>query len=134
MTQFCRTKHIKQIDKTEETSYHAFTAINVCKEEKRPTTDIKLCSTKINILVDTGASVNLIDGTTYNTLEKIPQLKKSNTKIFTYGGEKPMKIIGKFETMVESKKVFNIETFYVVQGNSGNLLSYQSAKNLFKKS
>ena len=40
-----------------------------------------------------------------------------------------MKIIGKFETMVESKKVFNIETFYVVQGNSGNLLSYQSASN-----
>ena len=137
LTQFCRTKHIKQIDKTEETSseceddnQYAFTAINVCKEEKRPTTDIKLCSTKINILVDTGASVNLIDSTTYNTLEKIPQLKKSNTKIFTYGGEKPMKIIGKFEAMVESKKVFNIETFYVVQGNSGNLLSYQSAKNL----
>ena len=87
LTQFCRTKHIKQIDKTEETSsecednnQYAFTAINVCKEEKRPTTDIKLCSTKINILVDTGASVNLIDSTTYNTLEKIPQLKKSNTK------------------------------------------------------
>ena len=56
--------------------------------------------------------------------------KKSNTKIFTYGGEKPMKIIGKFEAMVGSKKVFNIETFYVVQGNSSNLLSYQSAKNL----
>ena len=80
LTQFCRTKHIKQIDKTEETSseceddnQYAFTATNVCKEEKRPTTDIKLCSTKINILVDTGASVNLIDGTTYNTLEKIPQ-------------------------------------------------------------
>ena len=41
-----------------------------------------------------------------------------------------MKIIGKFEAMVESKIVFNIETFYVVQGNSGNLLSYQSAENL----
>ena len=85
MTQFCRTKHIKQIDKTEETSseceddnQYAFAAINVCKEEKPPTTDIKLCSTKINILVDTGASVNLIDGTT--TLEKIPQLKKATQK------------------------------------------------------
>ena len=41
LTQFCRTKHIKQIDKTEETSSeceddyrYAFTAIHVCKEEK----------------------------------------------------------------------------------------------------
>ena len=46
LTQFYRTKPIKQIDKTEETSseceddnQYAFTAINVCKEEKRPTTD-----------------------------------------------------------------------------------------------
>ena len=49
----CRTKHIKQIDKTEEIlseceddNQYAFTAINVRKEENRPTTDINLCSTK----------------------------------------------------------------------------------------
>ena len=100
------------------------------KDEKRPTTDIKLCSTKINILVDTGASVNLIDGTTYNTLEKIPQLKKSNPNMFTYGVEKTMKIIETFQAMLKFlKKVFNIETFYEVQKNSGNyLLSYKVQK------
>ena len=55
-----------------------FTAINVCKEE-RPTTDIKLCSTKINILVDTGASVNLIESTTYNSeLNGVQMFSKLN--------------------------------------------------------
>jgi hypothetical protein len=39
-------------------------------------------------------------------------------------------IIGKFDTVVESKKRITVASIHVVKGNSGSLLSYQTASEL----
>ena len=41
-----------------------------------------------------------------------------------------MKILGQFDTLVESVDAFEVIEFHVVEGNCGSLLSYQNAKSL----
>ena len=126
-----KCKHVKQINITNETTElddYVFTIESI--DHKRPTTNIKLCDTKICILVDTGASVNLLDEHTYCDLKSKPKLVISSSKIYSYGGTKPMKILGQFDTLVESVHAFEVIKFHIVEGNCGSLLSYQSAKSL----
>ena len=130
-TKCCKSKHGKQINipnETTELDDYVFTTKSI--DHKRPTTNIKLCDTKICILVDTGASVNLLDEHTYCDLKSKPKLMISSSKIYSYGGTKPMKILGQFDTLVESVHAFEVIKFHVVEGNCGSLLSYRSAKSL----
>ena len=127
----CKSKHVKQINipnETTELDDYVFTTESI--DHKRPTTNIKLCDTKICILVDTGASVNLLDEHTHCDLKSKPKLMISSSKIYSYGGTKPMKILGQFDTLVESVHAFEVIKFHVVEGNCDSLLSYQSAKSL----
>ena len=39
-----------------------------------------------------------------------------------------MKILGQFDTLVESVHAFEVIKFHVVEGNCGSLLSYQECK------
>ena len=54
----------------------------------------------------------------------------SSSEIYSYGGTKPMKILGQFNTLVESVHAFEVIKFHVVEGNCGSRLSYQSAKSV----
>ena len=80
--------------------------------------------------VFTVASVNHLDEHTYCDLKSKPILMISSSKTYSYGGTKPMKILGQFGTLVESVHAFEVMKFHVVEGNCGSLLSYQSAKSL----
>ena len=41
----------------------------------------------------------------------------SSSKIYSYGGTTPMKILGQFDTLVESVHAFEVIKFHVVEGN-----------------
>ena len=53
----------------------------------------------------------------------------SSSNIYSYG-TKPTKILGQFDTLVESVHAFKVIKFHIVEGHYGSLLSYQSAKSL----
>ena len=58
-------------------------------------------------------------------------LKTTNVKAFAYTVAKPVKFIGKFETLVETRKRVAVATFYVASNpNSGNLISSTTAQDL----
>ena len=40
----------------------------------------------LNFLLDTGASVNIIDGNTYDKIKEKVQLKECSTRIFSFQG------------------------------------------------
>ena len=87
------------------------------------------------VLIDTGASINVIDEKTFQTIIKSRQNKRislSNTatKIYSYGGSKPLPVLGTFTTHVESKRKLTPATIYVIRGAHGCLLSYQTATEL----
>ncbi len=81
-------------------------------------------------MVDTGASINVIDEQTFSKFRKVT-LQRTNTKAFAYNQSEPVDFLGKFEAVVETRKRMSVATFYVVKGqNSGNLLSLSTAQDL----
>ena len=76
------------------------------------------------------ASVNVIDEKTYNTWHQKPELTTSSLRIYAYNSHEPLHTLGKFSEMVSyNNKISNAE-FYVIEGYSGNLLSYTTSEQL----
>ena len=102
------------------------------KNKGNPTTKTTICinSLIVNFIVDTGATVDVIDSKTYDRLQSSVKLSKSTTKIFAYGSDKPLFLKGQFQEALESDKRFTNSVIHVVEGSSGNLLSAKTAQDL----
>ena len=79
-------------------------------------------------LVDTGASVNILNMQTFteinNRLQEPLKLKRTKTKAFTYGKDEPtLKILGEVDTVTETKTKFLESKFFVAKTKNINLLS-----------
>ena len=99
---------------------------------KQPSTRIKVTinSVEAAVLVDTGASVDIIDSPTFERLQGTVKLVNTNTKIHPYGSETPLSLKGQFQALIESKKRYAVTQIYVVEGAGGNLLSAKTAQDL----
>ena len=97
-----------------------------------PTATITIGKENINFVLDTGATVNLIEESDYLRLKDV-KLKKASTKIFPYDSQVRLKILGKFETVVETNEKLICAEFYVVKKNTkagGSLIYYKTAHEL----
>ena len=83
-----------------------------------------------SFLIDTGASIYLIDEETFNKFKTNPALMSVPTKIFVYGANPSIVIIGLFRAEIESKLGITIADIYVASGTSSSLLNYQTALDL----
>lgn len=97
---------------------------------KLPKTTVSINGLSVEILADTGSSINVIDEGTFSKFPNKPQLKKSGTKVFAYGSNSHLKLKGKFDTTIETGSKITSATVYVVEGNHGNLLGYQTLVDL----
>lgn len=96
----------------------------------RPKIKIKVNENPITILVDTGSSINVIDEHTYKSMTNQPKLSKSDTKVYAYGADAKVSLLGKFSATIETESKLTTAPFYVTQGKSGNLLSYMTSVDL----
>ena len=81
-------------------------------------------------MIDTAATINVIDGDTFNKIKDIT-LTRTNTKAFAYSTKSPAEFLGKLKTVIETRKRISVATFYVTKGkNYGNLLSLSTAQDL----
>ena len=96
--------------------------IYAVKNNKKSGTTVtaKICDHKCDLLVDTGASVNVMDEKTFRQIPSNPKLEKTSVKVYPYNSNNPVKLLGKFEATVETKKRITVATFYVTEGNSGS--------------
>ena len=89
----------------------------------------------VDVIIDSGATVNIIDKSTWASL-KAKHIKckseRSNKKLYTYSSDKPLDLIGKFSTVVSLKGPHQeIEAdFYVINGEGPALLGKQTAMDL----
>lgn len=116
---------------SDEYSYSVCADVNKAVKSPMPgpTAKLTVCNKSLKFLIDTGSSVTILDETSYYALMDRPALKKTNTRIFAYG-QQPLKLLGTFSAVIESKKKLFAEKCYVTAGNCGNLLSYTAAKSL----
>ena len=99
-----------------------------------PTTEVQLDNTAVKMLIDSGSSVNIIDRNTYQRLQcasQPGQLQPTNTKIFTYGAQSPLSVLGNFYARVESNGCNVIAKITVVDcDQAGCLLGKDTAVKL----
>ncbi|XP_014679578.1 PREDICTED: uncharacterized protein LOC106819462 [Priapulus caudatus] len=87
-------------------------------------------NTKTMVMADSGATVNILNQEDYLPLHHRPQLAPSKSHLFPYMSDKPLVIQGKFEAEIRSDQCTSKETFYIVSGPSGSLLSWKTTQKL----
>eukprot|EP00794_Sanderia_malayensis_P014472 gene14472-biopygen11586 len=105
-------------------------ALRPKSKSKTPKAFITVHGHKFEVTVDTGASINVLDQSTFHKMKGV-KLERTKTKAFAYNTDTPVAFIGKFDALVETKKQFKIATFYATKDHdSGCLLSAESAQDL----
>jgi hypothetical protein len=119
---------LKSKDNDSDTSSEDY--LYTVKNKKTPSVRVKVCKHLFDATIDTGATINVIDQTTYSKMDRV-NLKQTNIKAFAYNATEPVKFQGKFEAVIETRKRIAVATFYVAQtSNSGNLISATTAQDL----
>ena len=99
--------------------------------QKLPEFRVKINGTSIVVMADIGAlSVNILDEVSFAKLRTKPRLRKTNEKIYPYGSNKPLPLVGKCDYEVETEEKFSVETFFVVKGATGCLVSWKGSQRL----
>ena len=114
-------------ESSEEEDY-VYTVSQETREKTHAT--VKINGQDVLFLVDTGATVDIIDSTTYAKLKRKSSFRKSSTKIYAYGFHTPLPLNGQFQATLESKKRYTVSQIYVIDGAGGNLLSAKTAQDL----
>ena len=115
-------------EETDSGDEYAFSA--TAGRRKRPKLYITVGQDSVEMLVDTGTTVNIIDYTTFSKLRSPPELQGATTRIRPYGKAKPLGVKGIFETSLEYKGERTRAKVFVVKGSYGSLLSYDTAVDL----
>lgn len=64
------------------------------KTLRQPMTKIWIAGNPAEVLIDSGASVNLLDEKTYQKVKSNVALERSNKKILPYGTQTPLTLLG----------------------------------------
>jgi hypothetical protein len=140
---FCRSakKSVKNIRKVEQPKNkylqdsdddNCFTLSST--SAKSPETQILIGDTNVKVLVDSGASVNIVHHNIFNQIQKNNpsiHLVPTKAKIRAYGSEDPRELAGQFKTTIQSSTGQHTDTtFYVTTGQYKCILGYQSSTEL----
>ena len=69
-------------------------------DEKQPHVDVKLNDQIVNVLLDTGATVNVMTTKQYKKLKNKPKMYSTKTIFFAYGAKKQLPVLGKIHFTV----------------------------------
>lgn len=96
-------------------------------------TRVDIVDIGVDMLIDTGSSVNIIDSSTYNwmrgrTSSNDIRLAPSYARLFPYGVKTPLPVRGEFHAPIScSTGASTTARFIVVEGNSGSILGKATA-------
>ena len=127
-----RHAQLRVVDDEEHSSeddVYLFAVRSNYKEEK-PIIQVKVNSTPLALMADSGATINVLDETDYRKLADPLKLKSTNIKTYAYQSDKPLHVLGKFSATIESKSKRVEDTLYVVKGSGGSLLSWKMSRDL----
>ena len=72
--------------------------MNSAKHAKEiPYVNVKIQGNKLRMTVDTGATINVLDRSTFDQMTNI-NLQPTNVKAYAYNTTTPIKFLGKFES------------------------------------
>ena len=134
----CGKKHMSvkmvQNDENSDSSGDIDYAFGINQSRKHQKLGVSFGNVPLDIIVDSGATVNV---TGQNTCEYLKEnkidcvsRKCSHSKIYTYGSPEPLPVIGTFETIVKAGKCEASCQFSVIKGDAESLLLRESSEQL----
>ena len=135
MKKYSKVHHVASTPASSESSSEdefIFTLKPTCQHKTTPHVQISVNHTPIKMVIDTGASVDIIDELAFNTLQKNTPLalQRSTTRIFAYGATKQLPVMGKFNATLDSSTGSTTSQIHVIEGNFGCLLCYKTVSAL----
>ena len=100
-------------------------------KNSKPMFLVQLNGVPTKMLGDSGASVNVIDEPTLETLVPKPDIKPPDMNLYAYGSkEKALPLLGMFIGTIATEEYSHTTKVYVAQGSYGTLMSHQTAEKL----
>lgn len=99
---------------------------NLYDKQKQPQVTVSIAKIPIRVIIDSGSTVNIINENTFNVIKRSNRnvnLEKSNAKIYPYGAEKPLQVLGQFTATVVHDSTSTTATFQVTKSSTKCLLS-----------
>ena len=92
---------------------------------------MKINQEDIKFLLETGASINIIDENSWKQINsrKNIQLQPIDVKVYAYGASKSLKVLGQFQSIVETDQKITVAHFHVAI-SQGNLMTCKTAEEL----
>ena len=104
------------------------------QQGKHPYSTVWVNGVPMKMMVDSGASVNILGPEDFKLLTKQSKetifLKKASTKILAFGETNSIPLLGKLDTVIESKHCMTVATIYITASQYGRLLSCKTAQQL----
>ena len=114
-----------------EDEYEYAYTINYIESKKPPMCQVQVNGKAVEMMIDTGASVSLLDEATFHRIDCGNKLlEDAHSKIYSYGSDTPLPLLGTLSTTIKSSSNSTTTRLHVVKGNTGNLLSYNTAQKL----
>ena len=82
------------------------------------------------MMIDTGASVNVMDEATYAQIRKPTLVRQRGPRIMPYGGGTSLNVLGVCDVTIESKSAIQCHRFHVVKGAHRSLIGFSAAQEL----
>ena len=99
---------------------------------KVPTVNVRVNDVDIEMIVDTGASMDILDESAFQTINRNKEiaLQPTTKRLFAYGSTDQLATIGQFGGTISFQDKRHETPIHVLKGNHGSLLSYKTAMAL----
>ncbi len=99
---------------------------------KAPMVTVKVNTIPVRMMIDTGASADIMDETSFNEICECCKinLKPPTKRIFAYGSDSQLVVLGQFTARIGIASLSVESTIHVLQRGNGSLLSCKTAQAL----
>jgi hypothetical protein len=98
--------------------------------DTRPRSDIRIGEDHVNVMIDTGSTINVLSEHTYAKFTDKPRLYTCKTEYYGFKSDTPIPIVGQFATTATRNNIEAKAGFIVVSGHAENILGYKTAVEL----
>lgn len=133
-----KKSHIRQVSAQENDASsssddeYLYTLEQGALSAKTLTIPVQVSGVTVDMIIDTGASADILDETTFNEINRSHkiQLQPPTKRLFAYGSKSQFAVLGKFEATIAFKSNHLTSTVHVLPGDNGSLLGYKTATSL----
>jgi len=99
---------------------------------KVPETNVEINGVKMKMMIDTGASTDILDEAAFQKMNQTQPIKltEDTCRMFAYGSQSQLRVLGKFDANIRANGKQVTSTVHILQGTHGSPLSFATANEL----